>query len=288
MDVYADILFLVNGGMDALCLALTAGLIHRPLTWRRMIAAAALGGLYGVAVLFLEMGAVFSLVTDVAVCLLLCCVAFGGRKLWLTGGVYLLASMALGGIMTALYHWLNRAGMAALLPIGEEGVSSVAFALLAAISGLFTLLWGKIFRKSEGRRAVSLSVKVAFGGQTVTLKGMVDSGNLLTDPISGTPVIPVRREKLLPLLSKDVGELLTADAPDAEKLARLPEGTRIRLIPTSTATGQGMLAALRPDDVSLTADEGNRGGQPYSVKALVCPIPLEGDTEALVPSSLLL
>ena len=285
MDVYADILFLVNGGMDALCLALTAGLIHRPLTWRRMVAAAMLGGVYGVAVLFLEMGTVLSLMTDVAVCLLLCGIAFGRRKLWLTGGVYLLCSMALGGIMTALYHWLNRAGMAALLPRGEEGVSSVAFALLAAVSGLFTLLWGRIFRKSEGRRAAALSVKVTLGGETVTLKGMVDSGNLLTDPISGIPVIAVKRENLLPLLSKEARELLTASASDAEALTRLPEGARIRLIPTATATGQGMLISLRPDGVSLEVE----GKKPYEVRTLVCAIPMEAEgAEALVPASLLL
>lgn len=289
MDVYVDILFLVNGGMDALCLVLTAGLIHRPLKLWRMVTAAVLGGIYGVAVLFLEMGSALSFLADAAVCLLLCGVAFGLGKLWLTGGVYLLASMALGGIMTALYHWLNRVGMAALLPGGEEGLSSMAFALLAALSGIFTFIWGKVFRNAESRRAATLSVRVTLDGRAVTLRGMVDSGNLLTDPISGTPVIPVSRERTLPLLSEGLEKLLRADAPDLESLARLPEGVRIRLIPADTATGQGMLTAIRPDEVILSVTDGGRGKKPYAVKALICPIPLaEGDTEALVPSSLLL
>ncbi len=287
MDVYADILFLVNGGMDALCLVLTARLLHRPLTMGRLCLAAVLGGLYGVLALFLEVGTWGALLIDMAVCLFMSCVAFGWAKLWLTGGVYLLTSMVMGGVMTALYHWLNRAGVAELLPGGEEGVSSVAFVLLAAFGGLFTLLWGRVFRKSEGCRASRVSVSVTLGTQTVTFGGMIDSGNLLTDPLSGTPVIVVKQEKLLPLLSEELGELLRISPLPVERMSELPEGERIRLIPTVTATGQGMLVAIRPDAVSLTVEEGQH--RAVTVRALICPIPLaEPDREALVPSELLL
>lgn len=284
MDVYADVLFLINGGMDALCLSLTARMLHRRLSLWRLALAAALGGVYGVVALFLEVGTLPALLLDVLVCVLMCGVALGKVKLWLSSGVYVLSSMVMGGVMTALYHWLNRAGVAELLPAGEEGVSSVAFVLLAAVGGLFTLGWGRIFRRSERQRAARVSVSVAMGQGSVTLEGMVDSGNLLTDPFSGTPVIVVKKEAVAILLSRELQQLLASVPLRSEGISRLPEGGRVRLIPTDTATGGGMLLALRPDAVTVKVGD----GLPVRVKALICPTDIDGaPAAALVPSGLL-
>lgn len=282
MDVYVDILFLVNGGMDALCLLLTARLLHRSVSMGRLCLAAALGGLYGVLALFVETAAWEALLVDAAVCLVMSCLVFGWGRLWMTGGVYLLTSMVMGGVMTALYHGLNRAGVSELLPTGEEGLSSLAFVLLATAGGLLTLVWGRIFGRSERRRATQVTVTATMSDRTVTVSGMVDSGNLLTDPLSGTPVIAVKRETLQALVSPELWALLAVTPFPAERLADIPEGARVRLIPVATATGRGMLPALRPDEVVLLADSRKKA---VTVKALLCPVPLEEtEAEAMVPS----
>lgn len=283
MDVYVDILFLINSGMDALCLILTARLLHRPLSMGRLLMSSVIGGVYGVAALFMEVGTLTAFALDVCICVLMCLISMGIRRLWLTSGLYVLTSMVMGGMMTALYHWLNRAGAAELLPGGEEGVSSVAFLLLAVAGGLFTLLWGKIFRRAEARRAAHVTVTATLAGKTVTFSGMIDSGNLLTDPVSGTPVIAVDRKQMTPILSEQLSALLDISPLPLSELTDVPEGERIRLIPTQTATGDGMLVALRPDEVVL--DAGN--GRPLSVKVLVCPVPLEdAPAKAMIPSGL--
>lgn len=287
MDVYADVLFLVNFGMDALCLCLTCRLLHRKLSWGRFLLSAALGGVYGVLALFMEVGALPAFLLDTAVCFLMCGLAVGIRKLWLTGGLYLLTSMVMGGVMTALYHWLNRAGIGELLPGGEEGLSTVAFLLLAVVGGLFTLLWGRVFRRSESRRAREMILTVTVNGKTVTARGMIDSGNLLTDPIDGTPVIPVNRALLMPLLSPELRNLLEQSPMPLESLSGLAEAPRLRIIPANTATGKGMLLALRPERLTLTETEGKQTSQ--AVACLVSPIAMEdAPADALIPATLLL
>lgn len=287
MDVYVDMLFLVNGGMDALCLCLTARMLHRSLPLWRLASAAVMGGVYGVLALFIEVAAPAALVIDVAVCLAMCCMAFGRRRLWLTGGLYLLVSMVMGGVMTALYHWLNRAGAAALLPSGEEGLSSIAFLLLAMIGGGVTFLWGRVFRKAESRRETAVTLSITYGGKTVTLSGMIDSGNLLTDPVGGLPVIAVKREAVESLWSPSLKAFLAAPALTAESLSHIPEGRRLRLIPTDTATGAGLLVAVLPDEITLA--EVGKNAPPHRVSALISPVPLAGSpSEAMVPSALLL
>lgn len=285
VDVYVDILFLVNLGMDALCLIVTGRLLHRRSSMLRLLLSAALGGVYGVVALFWEVGSIPALLLDVAVCFLMCGLAFGKAKLPITGGVYALTSMVMGGIMTALYHWLNRAGASELLPGGEEGLSSVAFVLLALLGGLFTALWGRIFRRAESRRASRVLLTVTVEGHTFTADGMIDSGNLMTDPLSGLPVVAVRETLLLPLLSPRLQVLLGTTPLPADELTELPEAGRLHLIPADTATGQGLLVAIRPE--SLIISDG--GSAPRSIRALITPVPLEGaPADAMVPSSLLL
>ena len=226
-----------------------------------------------------------ALAIDILVCLLMCVIAMGWARLWLSGGLYVLTSMVMGGMMTALYHWLNRAGVSDLLPAGEEGVSSIAFVLLAVTSGLFTLVWGKIFRNAERRRPLRVTVIATLAERTVSFTGMVDSGNLLTDPLSGVPVIAVKQEVMEPMMSPELKAFLSVSPLPVANMTDLPEGERLRIIPADTATGKGLLVAFRPDTVVLST-AGRKTDLP--VQAVLCPVPLEGaEVEAMVPSGLL-
>lgn len=285
VDVYGDILFLINGGMDALCLALTAKLLHIPYKTGRWLLASALGGVYAVGALLVSIGQPWAVVVDLAVCLLMCALSFGRkgelRRLPLYAVVYMAISMVMGGVMTALYQLLCRAGVAQWLPGGEDGLSSVAFVLLAGLGGLFTHLWGRFFKKSHTARACTLTVRM--GRATVTLTGMVDSGNLLRDPMGGGLVIPVKGQAILPILSQEMRDFLATRATGGGEMWRFPEASRIRLIPTGTATGEGMLLGIRPDEIILTPE----GKAPYAVKAIIAPTSLpESPADALVPAEL--
>ena len=79
VEVYADLLFLINAAMDGLCLLLTGRLLHRRVKPWRVALASVLGGVYAVAALFPEVGTVLSLLLDAAVCLIMCALVFGGR-----------------------------------------------------------------------------------------------------------------------------------------------------------------------------------------------------------------
>ena len=109
MDVYADLLFLINFSMDFLCLFLSVKLLHlRQVTWR-MLLAAALGGVYSVLALFLEVSSLVALAIDVGACVGMCAVCVAGKgvrvpRLLLFCGTYFGISALMGGGMTAIYQ----------------------------------------------------------------------------------------------------------------------------------------------------------------------------------------
>jgi stage II sporulation protein GA (sporulation sigma-E factor processing peptidase) len=292
--VYADLLFLINAGMDGLCLLLTGRLLHRRIKAWRVAVGAVLGGVYAVAALLLpDMGQAPSLLCDLAVCIIMCATVFGARRRgWLKGilaaaGAYFALSMALGGVMTALYHLLNRAGVASLLAGlsegGGDGLGSWLFLALVLIGGGVSLWGGRLLRRSRAVRICTVAVEL--DGRTAALRGMVDSGNLLRDPMSGRVVICADGKALRGILSPSLAAVMKGASPDAVRLSPA-DARRVRVIPAGTATGEGLLYGFVPDHITLT-DEGSNHVREIDAVLAVTAIPTEG-VEALIPSALVI
>ena len=119
---------------------------------------------------------------------------------------------------------------------------------------------------------------VCWGERRVTLEGMVDTGNLLRDPMSGKPVICVHAEAIADLLPPTLWDALTqgGDPTQLEPLA----ARRLRVIPLVTAAGEGLLYGFLPDGVTL-----NTGKENTPVEAVIALTSLS-KTQALVPGEL--
>ena len=288
-DVYGDILFLINAGLDCLSCLLTARLLRRHIRGGRLALASLLGGVYAVAALFVNVGRAAALALDCLMCLCLCALVFlpgqeAGRRRWLSVfpacGVYLLVSLVLGGVMTGLYNLLNRAGCPdALAGMGADGPTAWLFALLALLSGLLSLWGGRLFRRTGSRQEAE--VTVALGNRSVTLSGLIDSGNLLTDPLDGKPVIPVQASAAAPLLSAELAACISEGSTDPARLRALPEAARLRIIPAATATGHSLLIGIRPDRVTIRLPDAE--GATEAV-ALIAPLELPEAGEAGNPA----
>ncbi|MBQ8509888.1 MAG: sigma-E processing peptidase SpoIIGA [Clostridia bacterium] len=224
--IYADSLLALNFSMDFLALFLSGKVLRSKIRPGRLSLAAGLGALYSLLAVFLSETSMGGRITSTcawAACTpAMAAIAYGGslpviaKTTLLFGGV----SLALGGTMTALYSLLGRLGG---VPSADAG-SPLTFALIVLISGGVSLLWNRARRESVREVSVCISV----GGETVTLRCLVDSGNLLIEPISGKPVIIVPPGRF--------GE---------------PEPRRLRLIPATGVTGSRMLTGFLPDGVTL-------------------------------------
>ena len=292
VQVYADLLFLINTGMDGLCLILTGRLLHRKTALWRVLLSAAVGGIYAVLSLFPTMSHPISLLLDLGVCFLMCAIVFCGRN---TGGIrryllsvliFFLLSMALGGVMTALYSLWNRLGFTELLPKEKEGLGTWLFTVLALLGGSITLWGGRLFRRTASVRECTVTVEL--NGRTASLQGLVDTGNLLRDPMGGRPVICVRQDKLNTILS----ETLRCALEDPTSMTALTglqdpkDVRRIRLIPASTATGGQLMAGILPDRVLLSYTSNQKQHDKEADVVLGLSRNLT-HSEALVPAELL-
>ena len=283
--VYVDLLFMINFSMDFLCFFLTAKLLGIKLAAPRGALASALGGAYSVAALFMSVSSVLAFLIDAAVCCIMCAVCFGakqkGRSMPLYILVYLAISMMLGGVMTALFNLLNRLDLP-LSEGGSDGISVWMFAALALISAGVTVLGGAAFKKRTVQRTAYLSI--SYKGKSVTLDAMTDSGNLLKDPMSGSACIIVDIDAMREMLPKSICD--AASRGDVASLALLggEDAKSLRLIPTKTVSGDGVLIGIRVDEVKI-----DRGRGAQSVRALIVLSDIKdsaGGNKALIPQGI--
>ena len=285
--VYIDLLFLINFSMDFLCFYISARIISVRFSALRAVAASVLGGIYSGAALFVPANAVVSVSIDVLVCFFMCLIAFGGGKkvgIIFVTLVYFSVSMALGGFMTALFNLLNRMGFSSLASDSTEGdgISVWLFALLAAVSAVFTLLGGRSFRRRSAQK--SAAVRIRLGKNEKTLSAMVDSGNLLREPISGRSCIAVEMDALGGIVPDEVLSAARAERVSSVEFIDKSFLKNVRLVPAHTATGERILIGIRADSLFIDAGRGEFESDAYIV---LSKLNAPKGTEALVPSELL-
>lgn len=287
--VYGDILLLINFSMDFLSLYLSAKLLHLRIRTLPMILAAGVGALYALLSLFLHTGNLAITLLNIAVSCVMVAVAFLPRRLGAfckSAAVFYGISFLLGGCMTALYNLCNsflfsdRIHAFGNTTSLETELSFGWFVLLAAASAVISLLFGRLFSRSAAKK--TRDVQISLAGRTVGLTLLCDSGNLLCDPISGTPVLICAFHAVEPVLYYQLRAFFADPIPDRIALLKRDAARRVRVIPMRGVGDSGMLFAFRPDRLLV-------GGE--AVEALVAVDTAHGrgefgGTDGLIPAVL--
>ncbi len=255
--VYADIFFLINFSMDFLALFLVSRLLDKRLSLLRFIISAAIGGVYACVALFLPFSGLAAFFIDAAMCVVMAFVAVGRRKQikdsFTFSLVFCAASILLGGAMTALFNLFNKIGLDGLFgtEAGSDSISVWLFAALAAISGIVAALGGRFFKKRAVRKQGS--VEICYGGEAISLPCLLDSGNLLREPISRLPCVVVDIDSVAYIFPRSFTEAVRNG-----NMTRIrdQEMRRIRMIPASSALGESVMYGIRVDAIRLDLGSG--------------------------------
>ena len=225
--MYWDLTVFLNFLVDYLLLFASARLSGNLVRQGRLIGAALLGGLYAGCCLlpgFAFLGAYYW--RGVFLCLM-AVFAYGLRRsTWQQAGLFLLLSFSLGGM--------------AQLAVGEDPRKLLLCAGLLWLACTF-LLRG---RAGAGRY---VPLVISGGGATVRLTALRDTGNTLTDPISGEPVLVIDRDASCALTGLTAQQLKN---PIETLSGRTEPG--LRLIPyRDVGQSEGFLLAMKFSDVLL-------------------------------------
>ena len=209
--VYIDALFLLNFVVDYLLLLCAGRLAGEVLHRGRLALGAALAGAYAAAVFLPGMGFLLHPLCKLAAAVLALLIGYGGsRRLLRVTLVFFAVSAAFAGGILAL-ELLGGRGLTL-----ENGVFSSAMDLrliLLSAAGCYvviTLLFQRSARHTAARQELVPAV-LTLDGRRVALTALVDTGNTLTDPATGRPVMVAEGEKV-------AGLFPSGQAPDEADL----------------------------------------------------------------------
>ncbi len=255
--VYIDALFLLNWIVNYLLLLAAAKLAGEPLRRLRLAAGAALGGLYAAAVFFPGMGFLTHPLCKLGAAVLMLLTGFGGsRRLLRVTLVFFGLACAFGGGIFAI-GLLGGRGLTLRNGVLYSGMDLRVLLLSAAVCYVALTM---VFRRTarHGRREV-LPAVLTLEGRRVAVNALVDTGNTLTDPVTGRPVMVAEGNRLSPLLPGEQildEKALRDPVGTLERLAKGERGRRFRLLPYQAVGVEcGMLLALRLDDARVGAED---------------------------------
>lgn len=297
--LYIDQVWVVNFCMDAAILVAAAWMARRKVRRRRIVLGSALGASY--ALLLFVPGAMAPALSGgakLAFSCLMVLVTFRPRH-WVEFlryfGFFYLASFVTGGAVYALASLFADAS-----PLGGMVIVSghafwrlnPGFFLALAVPVVYLLgktAWNRMERLKH-REGNLWRVRISIDDKQIELTGLLDTGNALTDPLSGLPVAVVEWSALEPLLPASVAEAYRENRDAALSLGNQEIGSdwqsRFRIVPYRGVGGTtGMLLAFRPS--GFTVSQGDVQAQTSRILIAINPKPLAGDRsyQAILPPS---
>lgn len=255
MKVSGESFMVINTLLTAFSMGLAARIMHRKATGRLLLGAF-LASIYALAAIMSGS----SFLSSVPCCVLVVCLAalLAFKKENPYNRFRLTAfSLAAGLLLSGLTGFFFSHGMNAFLS--------------AAVSGMLVMLGAVLLRAPAPPSYNCTYIEIGYNQMIFRVGAMIDSGNLLTDPITNLPVIVCSRRALMPLLPRKVFD---------EKAALQPG---FRLISVRTAAGPGVMQVFTPQSLRVEAD-----GIWREARAMIAIAPGAYDgMQALVPGAIL-
>lgn len=244
MTVYIDVLLALNLYINYFLIRGTALLLRRDISTKRALAAAGVGAMLSLVILLPELHFVLAALIKALSGVMISLIAFGYRKMAdyiIDLLCFLVVSFMYAGLMLAL--WLFAAPMGMLYRNGSAyfDIPIVAVAAFtAAAYGIVRFLRYLADKRSIGARMQEIMIQ--HNGAEVSLKAVPDTGNSLTDPFSGTPVIICERSAVESIIPDNIRLYLSGD------IANL---SGIRLAPCHTVAGRALIPLFRAERVMI-------------------------------------
>ena len=242
-EIYVDILLVINYLVNLLLLTGTAKIAGRNPRGRRIVAAALLGAVCSLTIFLPFMPLWLSLLEKLAVSAGIVLVAFR----WLSGRVFarelllfFAVTFCFAGMMLGLWFLLRPRWMTYHNGVVYFDISAFTLLVSSVLAYAVLEICRRLLRHGRLQREVC-RVTLSLGRRSVRLTGLVDTGNTLREPFSGTPVILCGLEDIAPLLSAATVEMLCHGGFARGERCDLP----LRGVPYSAVGAQGVLPAFR-------------------------------------------
>lgn len=255
MVVYADILFLINFIIDYIIAYSTSKATYISTSKFRLVLSSLIGGLYSVFMFEKRLNYIYSPVFKILISFLIICIAFKIKsvksffKLLLNYYIIAFSACGTGIFVNYFFGVVNVSGG---LFYFENNVFLLAVAVI--LSSALIVFALKLINKNNLKNGSFIKLEIYIENKSVNVTGIMDTGNLLLDPITQYPVIVVDYKSISSILPEGINEFLKEEN-NLNSVINRKYINKIRLIPFNDVSGASILKGFKPDLVIIKDKE---------------------------------
>lgn len=264
MTIYLDIIFLENLSMNYIILFATGLITKNKVNHFRLIISGIFGGTYAIISIMPIFKVYTTIIFKILISILMVYIAYNpksfkdlSKKLM----IFYLTSFAFGGCAFALLYFIKpqEVFMKNGVYIGKYPIK---ITLLGGLAGFCLIVNAfKIIKNKINKKDIYCPIEIEFNNKCIEMKALIDTGNMLKDPITSMPVIVVQKDLLKELLPENILENLDNIIGGGNlNVFNIIENTeyvnKFRLIPfASLGVQHGILLGFKPDNVKIYYNE---------------------------------
>lgn len=263
MTIYLDVVIVENLIMDAIIIYATAIVLKVKIRHLRIIISSLIGAIYSVLSYISDLEIYNNLFLKIFLSIVMVYIAFSPQNIKTLMKqilIFYLTSFLFGGVAFALIYVIKPQEilMKNGLFLGMYPLKTVFLGAIVATAILITAF--KVVKSNITKKDMMCNVSIELNNKTVNIKTMIDTGNMLKEPISGLPVIVVENTALYELIPKEIldnlDDILGGDfqkIPDDIKSTYI---AKLKWIPYSSLGKQnGMLVGIKADKAIVEKDD---------------------------------
>lgn len=259
MTFYIDVIFIENIIMNYIILFATGLIIKKDLKHIRIFFSSLLGATYAIMSYISNVGIYKNKIVEFILSIVMIYIAFSPKsikKMIKNIIIFYLTSFCFGGAAYYLLYYISPEQIKNINGI-LTGSYPIKIAILGGILGFFVINIGfKVVKNKIDKHSIYYDIEIGYKENKVKVRVILDTGNLLVEPITSFPVAIIQEDKISEILSsRDLNIIKDGLRNNFIGLSEELK-LRCRIIPfSSVGKNNGMMIGFKPDYIKIFVEE---------------------------------
>ena len=263
MTIYIDVVLIENLIMNYIILLATGLILKIKIKHIRLIIGSLLGAIYTIIGYMGILEIYSSFILKIILSIMIVYIAYYPqtlKKMWKELLFFYLTSFVFGGVAFSLIYIVKPQEiiMKNGLFLGTYPLKTVILGAIVAFVIIITSF--KIIKNKISKKDLICEITVETENRKITTKALIDTGNMLKEPITNTPVVVIEHTLLYDVIPKEIlnhlEEIIGGDFGKIPEEIKNKYVSRLKLIPYSSLGKQnGMLLGIKAKKLTIVKGE---------------------------------
>ena len=263
MTIYIDVVLIENLIMNYIILLATGMILKIKIKHIRLIIGSLLGAIYTIIGYMGILEIYSSFILKIILSIMIVYIAYYPqtlKKMWKELLFFYLTSFVFGGVAFSLIYIVKPQEiiMKNGLFLGTYPLKTVILGAIVAFVIIITSF--KIIKNKISKKDLICEITVEIENRKITTKALIDTGNMLKEPITNTPVVVIEHTLLYDVIPKEIlnhlEEIIGGDFEKIPEDIKNKYVSKLKLIPYSSLGKQnGMLLGIKAKKLIIVKGE---------------------------------